>query len=120
MRNLCLRGLMLSPFILILSSVNLFAQNFVYTNNNTAGANTVTAFSVAGNGALTPVAGSPFATGGTGTGLGFYASNRARTCVVGNQLYITNEGSNSVSGFNINPTTGALTLVPGTPLPQAD
>ena len=106
---------MLSPFILILSSVNLFAQNFVYTNNNTAGANTVTAFSVAGNGALTPVAGSPFATGGTGTGLGFYASNRARTCVVGNQLYITNEGSNSVSGFNINPTTGALTLVPGTP-----
>jgi DNA-binding beta-propeller fold protein YncE len=30
-------------------------------------------------------------------------------------LYVSNEGSNSVSGFDINPATGFLTLVPGSP-----
>ena len=115
MRIPCLRGLVLSSFTLIFFAADLYAQNFVYTDNNNFGPNTVTAFSVAANGALTPVAGSPFATGGTGTDRGFFASNRARTCVVGSRLYITNEGSDNVSGFNINPTTGALTPVPGSP-----
>jgi 6-phosphogluconolactonase (cycloisomerase 2 family) len=87
----------------------------VYTDNNTLGPNSVTAFSVAGNGALTNIG--IFPTGGSGSGIGFFASNRARTCTVGNRLYVTNDAfnSNSVSGFDINPVTGSLSLVPGSP-----
>ncbi len=55
MRKLCASGLMLSPFMLILFAANLDAQNFVYVNRNRRGANSVTALSVASNGALTPV-----------------------------------------------------------------
>lgn len=113
MRNLCIRGLMLSPFILILFTANLYAQSFVYTDNDTFGANSVTGFSVASNGTLTNIG--TFATGGTGGGGGFFASNRARVRMVGNRLYVANDGSNNVSGFDINPSTGALTLVPGSP-----
>src|SRR6266571_2670440 len=116
MRKLCASGLMLSPFMLILFAANLDAQNFVYVNRNRRGANSVTAFSVASNGALTPVAGSPFVTGGLGTGAaGLYATNRARVCVVANRLYVANDLSHDVSGFDINPVTGALTLVPSSP-----
>src|ERR1700691_5232565 len=39
---------------------------FVYTNDDLDVGNTVSGFSVALNGTLTPVAGSPFATGGDG------------------------------------------------------
>ena len=35
--------------------------------------------------------------------------------MVSNRLYIANDGSNNVSGFDINAVTGALTLVPGSP-----
>ena len=88
--------------------------DFVYTNDDTA-ANTVSAFSVAANGVLTAVLGSPFATGGTGSGGGLFASNRVRVCPVGKFLYAGNGGSNNVSGFSINPATGVLTPVPGSP-----
>ena len=42
----------------------------VYVNDNTKGANTIAAFDRHADGALTPVAGSPFAAGGAGTGAG--------------------------------------------------
>jgi 6-phosphogluconolactonase len=115
MKNLYSRGLMLSPVLVILFMIDIHAQSFVYTDNNTQGVNSVTAFSVASNGALTNIG--TFATGGGGSGDGFFASNRARTCTVGNRLYVTNDSivSNSVSGFDINPTTGALSLVSGSP-----
>ena len=113
MRNLCIRGLMLSPLILILLTADLYAQNFVYTNNNSAGPNSVTAFSVAPDGTLINIG--SFPTGGTAQGGGFFGANRARVCMVGNRLYVANDGSNDVSGFDINPATGALTLVPGSP-----
>ena len=116
MRDLSFKGLLLSAFLLTLLAANAYAQNFVYVDKNNAGSNSVAAFSVAANGTLTPVVGSPFATGGLGDGdYQFYAANRARTCIVGNRLYVSDDGSNSVSGFDINPATGALTLVPGSP-----
>jgi hypothetical protein len=40
----------------------------VYVNDNTAVANTIAAFDRHGDGTLTPTRGSPFATGGGGTG----------------------------------------------------
>lgn len=113
MKNLYFRGLLLSPVVVMLLMIDLHAQGFVYTNNDLEGSNTVTAFSVAASGALTNIG--TFATGGSGTSGGLFASNRARTCTVGNRLYVTNDGSNSVSGFAINPFTGSLSLVPGSP-----
>lgn len=98
---------------LVFTAVGL--GNFVYTNDNTSGANTVSAFSVDANGVLTQIAGSPFATSGTGSGSGFFASNRATVCSVGNFLYASNAGSNTVSGFSIDPVTGNLISVPGSP-----
>src|SRR5262245_3010986 len=87
---------------------------FVYTNNDRV-PNTVSAFSVAANGSLSPVAGSPFLTGGSGASGGFFAANRITTAVVKEFLYAANAGSNTVSAFLINPTTGVLTAIPGSP-----
>src|SRR5712692_8449760 len=89
--------------------------NFVYTNDDQFVSNTVSGFSVASNGTLSPVAGSPFATGGTGVGDGFFASNRIGVAIVGNFLFASNSGSNDVSAFTINPSTGVLTSVTGSP-----
>jgi 6-phosphogluconolactonase len=106
-------------FLIVLCAVSVLAQGtFVYTNNNIAGPNSVSGFSVAANGALKAVPGSPFATGGTNIGFGgFTASNRITTAVVKNFLYAANFGfgSNNVSGFSIDPATGVLTAVPGSP-----
>lgn len=92
-------------------------NGYVYTNNNVPGPNTVSAFSVDANGALTPIAGSPFATGGSGVGGGFFAANRMTISTVRNLLFASNEQTNNVSVFSIDPATGALTLVPGAPFP---
>lgn len=89
--------------------------DFVYINNNRPGTNTVSAFSVDANGFLTPVAGSPFATGGSGIGSGFFAANRLTASVAGNFLFVANEQTNNISVFSINATTGVLTLIPGSP-----
>jgi sugar lactone lactonase YvrE len=89
---------------------------FVYVNNDAAaGQNSVSAFSVAANGALTPVAGSPFATGGTGLTGGDYAANRIATAIMKSFLYVANGGSNNVSAFSIDPASGVLTPVVGSP-----
>ena len=43
-------------------------QGHLYVNDNTAPANTIAGFDRHADGTLTPIAGSPFATGGAGTG----------------------------------------------------
>ena len=77
----------------------LFGQGpFVYTNNNTEFANSVSAFSVTANGALVAVPGSPFPTGGNGNVVsGLFASNRITTGIVKDFLYAGNSGSNNVT-----------------------
>ncbi len=115
MKRLLLRPLFVLS-VLALFTANLCAQgDYVYTNNNVGGPNTVSAWAVAADGSVTAVAGSPFATGGTGEGGGYYASGRAQICAVDNFLYVSNGGSNTVSGFSIDPMTGVLTPVPGSP-----
>jgi uncharacterized repeat protein (TIGR01451 family) len=109
-----------------LVSPSLHAQSscpsgsFVYVNNNVDGypnsdgvsvENSVSAFCVGTNGALTAVEGSPFATGGYGAGEGYYASNGITATVVGNFLYAADNLSNDIAAFSINPSTGALTLI---------
>ncbi len=62
-----------------------------------------------GTGALTPIPGSPFATGGGAPSLGVIDSG-------GKFLYVTNVGSNNISAYRIEPTTGTLTTLPGSPI----
>jgi len=103
--------------LMVTCAIGAMAQGtFVYTNDDRS-PNSVSAFSVAANGALTPVPGSPFLTGGSGLGFGLFASNRITTAIVKDFLYAANSGSNNVSAFSINPATGVLTAVPGSPFP---
>jgi 6-phosphogluconolactonase (cycloisomerase 2 family) len=109
-------GLLLSTILVFFFAGNLHAQNnFVYTNDDVLGPNTVSGFTVGGNGALTPVLGSPFLTGGMGAGGGLFAANRATICSAEKLIYVSNAASNDVSGFSVNVSTGSLTLVPGSP-----
>jgi 6-phosphogluconolactonase (cycloisomerase 2 family) len=106
-----------SAFVLVLMLLPtvLFAQAaFVYTNNNEGFvANTISAYSVDGNGALTQLANSPFLTGGTGNDSnGFISSNRILAC--GNFLYASNGFSGDVSAFSID-SSGNLTATAGSP-----
>src|SRR5690348_6351323 len=58
-----------------LSPLAARGQSYVYVNNQDV-ANTVVAFSVSSSGSLTPVPGSPFATGGAGSTLSCYGLDR--------------------------------------------
>ena len=88
---------------------------FLYLNDDNSVANTVSAFSInQATGQLTPVAGSPFATGARGTG-GFFAANRIAVASGRNLLFVSSAADQSIAVFSINPTTGVLTAVAGSP-----
>jgi 6-phosphogluconolactonase len=89
--------------------------NFVYTNDDVFGANTVSGFSVDDNGNLARIKHSPFLTGGIGSGEGYFGAKRIVTSPAGNFIFVSNAGDNSVSVFSIDPSTGFLTLVLGSP-----
>jgi 6-phosphogluconolactonase (cycloisomerase 2 family) len=102
--------------LLALGSFRLFAQNaYVYTNDDIVGTNTVSGFSVAPSGTLTLIPGSPFVTGGEGTGGGLYSAPRIAASPMGGFLYVANGGTNNVSVFSIDSTSGKLTSIPGSP-----
>jgi 6-phosphogluconolactonase len=61
-------------------------------------------------GALTPVQGSPFSTGGN-------SAERIAMDPAGEFVFVTNSSSNNVSVFSFDLETGALTPVPGSPFP---
>ena len=104
--------LILAPSLL---ASELWAQNaFVFTNDdNVVGANSVSGFLIGKNGVLIQVPGSPYPTGGVGGGGGYIAATKIM--VVGTFLYATNDSTRNVSGFSIDPHTGSLTPVPGSP-----
>src|SRR5215471_3529132 len=102
--------------LLLLAITALAQNNFVYTNDNFS-PNTVSVFQVnPSNGALTLIPGSPFLTGGNGGGRDVNAENMT-TAMQGTAgfLYAANNGSSTISAFGINPKTGTLTPVPGSP-----
>lgn len=77
---------------------------FVYVTNPSIGF--ITAFTFAA-GVLTPAQGSPFASGAGVSGLAVESGEHF--------LYAANTTANTISGFAIDSTTGALTAVPGSP-----
>lgn len=112
-----------SLFLLVLSTLilprRLPAQGtFVYTNDNRHQTwNSVTGFSVGDNGALTFL--NRFPTGGEGWG-SIYDGDRVAVSPVGDFLYAGDGGSNDVAVFAIDPATGNLTSVPGSPFTTAN
>ena len=98
--------------LLILCASSLCAQvsNFVYTNDE-ASPNTVSQFSEDPSGNLSYVTSYP--TGGSGSG-GYFASTSVVVLPSG-LLYASNNNDGTVSGFSIDPMTGVLTAIAGSP-----
>ncbi|MGZ4874122.1 MAG: MBG domain-containing protein, partial [Candidatus Angelobacter sp.] len=102
-----------------LSPLGAQAQgNYVYVNNQAA-ANTVSAYSVSATGALTQLTGSPFSTGGVGANVVCYGLNRITLSPVNNLVFVANTGDRTITSFQINPASGILTRVAGSPFATA-
>jgi 6-phosphogluconolactonase len=84
----------------------------VYVNDNTAGSNTIAAFARHADGSLTAVPGSPFATGGGGTGAGTGSEGALQETDNGRYLLAVDAGSNQISVLRIE-WDGTLRNVPG-------
>src|SRR6476659_6055472 len=82
----------------------------VYVNNNSSGQNTIAAFDRHADGSLTPLAGSPFSAGGTGTGAPFGSAGGLQRSADGRYLLATDPASNQISVLRIKPN-GGLQLV---------
>jgi hypothetical protein len=87
------------------------SAGYVYVNDNTVGANTVTGFARRENGQLTPLPGSPFGTGGEGAGSGLASQGAIQVSGDGRFVIAVNAGSNQISVLRIR-RHGALELVP--------
>jgi DNA-binding beta-propeller fold protein YncE/PKD repeat protein len=80
---------------------------YVANNNRGSASGSVSAFSIASNGSLSPVAGSPFTTGGEEpTDLAVSPDSK--------HLYVADQSADSVSAFSI-ASNGSLSAVPGSP-----
>jgi 6-phosphogluconolactonase len=75
---------------------------FLYVNDLTLGR--IFAYTIGPEGTLSAVAGSPF----------------TLPAAAGSFLYVVNYPDGPVDGFRVDPDTGALTLVPGSPFPASE
>jgi len=87
----------------------------VYVNDNSAGTNRIAAFDRHADGTLTPLRGSPFATGGAGTGTGIGSQGALQITSDGKYLLAVNAGSDQISVLRIN-SDGELAPVGGGPV----
>jgi 6-phosphogluconolactonase len=111
-----------SPFFVVGGSSPGFlllhpSGNFLYVSNLNSPTGAISAFSInATTGALTQISGSPFPTAGSSPGPSIMASDPA-----GKFLYVSLSGTananNQVAAFAVNSGTGALTPIPGSPVP---
>ena len=112
------RGVIAAILLLIMAlalPAGLAAQSFVYVNNQDT-TNTVSGFVVSNTGTLNPIPGSPFATGGAGSTTTCYGLDRMVVSTVDKLLFVSNPGDQTISVFQIDPTSGALTIAPGSPV----
>ena len=84
----------------------------VYVNDNTPAANTVAAFHRRPDGSLQALPGSPFATGGAGTGAGIGSQGSLQTAFGGRYVLAVDAGSSQVSVLAVG-RGGSLRPVPG-------
>ncbi|MGB8131953.1 MAG: MBG domain-containing protein [Candidatus Angelobacter sp.] len=101
--------------LILLSPMALYAQgNYVYVNNQDV-ANSISGFAVSSTGSLTLVPGSPYLTGGIGSTTTCIGLDRITISAPQNLLFVSNSGDQTISVFQINPATGALTAAGGSP-----
>ena len=91
--------------------------SYLYVDNQ-GPVNSITAFSVSSAGSLTQLAGSPYATGGSGLTSACAGLNRITIAQGGSTVFVSNAGEQTISAFSINPASGALTPAPGSPFPS--
>jgi 6-phosphogluconolactonase len=84
----------------------------LYVNDNTAPANTIAGFDRHADGSLTPIQGSPFATGGAGTGAVIGSQGALQITAGGRALLAVDPGSNDISELLIG-RDGRLWPLPG-------
>jgi uncharacterized repeat protein (TIGR01451 family) len=90
-------------------------SEFVYVLNDNAAGNKIFGFSlVEDTHVLVPLPGSPFPTGGNGSTS--TVSERLAIDRNNHRLFAINGGSNTVSAFNIDPLSGALSPLPFSPI----
>lgn len=75
-----------------------------YVNDNAAGINTVAAYDRHADGSLTPIPGSPFATGGAGLGAGLGSQGAIQASPDGRFLLAVDAGSNQISVLRVTPS----------------
>ena len=97
------------PAVASASPLSSPVTGHVYLDDNTAGSNTIAAFSRHANGTLTPLPGSPFTAGGAGTGAGLASQGAVQIADGGRLLLAADAGSNQVSVLRIEPG-GSLSL----------
>jgi 6-phosphogluconolactonase len=85
---------------------------YVYVNDNTAPANTIAGFARHVDGTLSALPGSPFATGGAGTGAGIGSQGSLQSTRHGHYLLAVDAGSNQLSVLRVRPD-GTLELARG-------
>ncbi|HWG86854.1 MAG TPA: MBG domain-containing protein, partial [Candidatus Acidoferrales bacterium] len=105
---------LLLTFAFVLPSMAQAQGGFVYVNNQSS-SNSVAAYKASAAGTLTQISGSPFLTGGVGASETCYGLSRMAVSPVNNLLFIANTGDKTITPFQINTTTGALTKAPGAP-----
>jgi len=87
----------------------------VYVDDNTAPANSVAGFDRHADGSLTPIPGSPFAVGGSGTGHADASQGSLQLSADGRYLLAVDAGSNQISVLRIKPD-GTLQSAAGSPV----
>jgi len=106
----------------LLASVAVAQNQFVYTDDNESNyvnlepVNTVSAFQVQNDGSLSLIAGSPFHTGGAGGGHDIDPGEiTVATQANASFLYAANNGTGTIAAFTINPGSGTLAHIAGSP-----
>jgi 6-phosphogluconolactonase (cycloisomerase 2 family) len=93
--------------------------NFLYASNSNDPMGSISAYTIDPTGALTEIAGSPFA-----TQAGYPGPGRLAIEPLGKFLYVglggTVNANHFVAAFSIDPSTGGLTAVPGSPFPTGN
>jgi 6-phosphogluconolactonase (cycloisomerase 2 family) len=96
---------------------------YIETNVKTPNGNAIAAFSRGYHGELTPIAGSPFSTGGAGTqyaGVNVGPQDSDQEIISNPEhtlLFAVNSGSDTIAVFKIQ-NNGALSPIPGSPFPS--
>jgi 6-phosphogluconolactonase len=87
---------------------------YTYIDGNTATANTIDGFARHADGSVTPLPGSPFATGGAGTGTGLASQGAIQATRGGRYLLAVDAGSNQISVLRVTP--GGVPVPVGRPV----